>query len=103
MRFFLLLKMAILSCSLFASDAIQKETPETWWEKRHQRSDIYFPHNAHMEVMSQSSDVCMACHPFSANKITDLEQLESLQVIYNEPLEAICHWWRVFSTAAAMR
>jgi hypothetical protein len=76
---------------VFAADEAQQEEEKTWWEKRHQRPDIYFPHNAHMDVMSQSKDVCMACHPFSANDITDLELLEKVQTIYNEPLEAICH------------
>ncbi|MEJ2609297.1 MAG: hypothetical protein P8179_04215 [Candidatus Thiodiazotropha sp.] len=41
--------------------------------------------------MSESSDACMACHPFSKNKVTDLDRLKPLQTIYNESLEAICH------------
>jgi hypothetical protein len=102
MRFLLLVMMVILSCHLFASEEKQNEEQETWWEKRHQRPDIYFPHNAHMDVMSQSADVCMACHPFSSNIITNLEQLESVQVIYNEPLEAICHSCHLEARSAPM-
>jgi hypothetical protein len=101
MRFFLLL-MLVLSSSVYASDDPQQVEQETWWEERHQRPDIYFPHKAHMDVMSQSADACMACHPFSSNEITDLEQLESVQVIYNESLEAICHACHMEARSAPM-
>jgi hypothetical protein len=94
--------MALVSYCLCASEAIEKEQQETWWEERQQRPDIYFPHNAHMDVMSQSSDACMACHPFNTNSITDLEQLETVQVIYNEPLEAICHSCHMDTRSAPM-
>jgi hypothetical protein len=85
--------LILLICNYaYAADALaSKDEEKSWWEKRHQRSDIYFPHNAHQQVMSESKDVCMACHPFNTNKVTDLKLLEDVQTIYNEPLEVICH------------
>jgi hypothetical protein len=97
-----LIGLIMLSIHGFAADEEQKKKAKTWWEKRHDRQDLYFPHNAHLEIMSQSGDVCMACHPFSANKLTDLEQLESVQTIYNEPLEAICHSCHMTARSAPM-
>ena len=62
-----------------------------WWEQRNKRNDIYYPHNAHDAVMKKGGDTCLLCHTFSKNRVTNLEQLKKLNVIANEPLEAICH------------
>ncbi len=80
----------------------ENSEPETWWEKRHDRADLYFPHKAHEAVMSHSSDACMACHPFTENKITDPEQLQAVQQIYNEPLAPICHSCHMAARSAPM-
>ncbi|MET0091133.1 MAG: hypothetical protein ABW068_14145 [Candidatus Thiodiazotropha sp.] len=83
------------------SSAEDKE-PESWWEKRHLRSDLYFPHKAHEGVMSSSDDACMACHPFNENRILEPQQLQTVQQIYNEPLEAICHSCHMLTRSAPM-
>ncbi|MCF6257004.1 MAG: hypothetical protein L3J98_11015 [Gammaproteobacteria bacterium] len=82
---------------------ISQEKKETWWEKRNKRPDLYYPHNVHMDVMEKEGDSCLLCHPFTANKITDLEQLKKLTVIANEPLEAICHECHVVKLTAPWR
>jgi len=82
---------------------ISQEKKETWWEKRNKRPDLYYPHNLHMDVMEKEGDSCFLCHPFTANKITDLEQLKKLTVIANEPLEAICHECHVVKLTAPWR
>jgi len=69
----------------------QQEKKLTWWELRNTREDIYYPHNIHDPIMKKEGDTCMLCHTFNKNKVTDLEQLKKLNVIANEPLEAICH------------
>ena len=63
----------------------------TWWEKRHERADIYFPHQAHMNIMEARGDVCMACHPFTGTPKTNINDQVILTALANEPLEAICH------------
>ena len=73
-----------------------------WWEKRRQRPDIVFPHNAHKEVLAARGDVCMACHPFSGIPPTDPEVLAKINTIANEPLEAICHECHVDDRSAPM-
>ena len=73
--------------------AEESAAPEdkTWWEKREQRSDIYYPHNVHMQAMDQMGDSCMLCHSFAKNKLTAQDQLKGLTTVSNEPLKAICH------------
>jgi hypothetical protein len=102
MRSLLLLLLSLFPLYLLAAENPVQDEEKSWWEERHERSDIYFPHNAHMDVMSLSADTCMACHPFSGTKITDLEQLESVEVINNEPLEAICHSCHMETRSAPM-
>lgn len=64
---------------------------EKWWEKRNQRKDIYYPHQIHMQAMDKEGDSCMLCHTFAPNSIKNEKNLQRLNVIANEPLEAICH------------
>ena len=111
----LLCSLMLFAASSFADDKIDvpvtkkavKKTPQekekTWWEQRNKRPDLYYPHNAHMDVMEKEGDSCLLCHPFNANKITDLEQLKKLTVIANEPLEAICHECHVVQLTAPWR
>jgi len=71
----------------------KKKEPK-WWEKRieqRDRADIYYPHNAHMEVMDQEGDSCMLCHSFNVINEVDKNVIESITTIANEPLETICH------------
>ena len=81
----------------YAKDEVAEESKATqekslnWWEKRHKRPDIYFPHNAHMSVMKQRGDLCMACHPFTGTPKTSIKEQQKLTNLANEPLEAICH------------
>ena len=86
-----------------AVKTMPQEKEKTWWEQRNKRSDLYYPHNAHMEVMEKEGDSCLLCHPFTVNKVTDLEQLKKLTVIANEPLEAICHECHVVQLTAPWR
>lgn len=88
MRLLLLMSLVLPSLLLFAEETTKEKT---WWEKRNDRPDLYYPHNAHLELMEKEGDSCMLCHTFQANEITDLEQVKKLNVIANEPLEAICH------------
>ena len=41
------------------------EDDNKWWKIREKRTDIYYPHNAHMDVMEQEGDSCMLCHPYT--------------------------------------
>ena len=102
MRVFWLLFLALACTQVFAEQMAEREEQKSWWEKRHERADLYFPHNAHLEAMQQGKDLCMACHPFNNNRITDLELLDSLQTIYNEPLEEICHSCHMQSRTAPL-
>ncbi len=79
------------------------EKEKTWWEKREQRHDIYYPHKAHQEVMKQQGDPCLLCHPFSKNSVTDTERVTALTVIANEPLAAICHECHMNRQSASWR
>ena len=88
MRLLLLVSLVLSSWALFATET---DKEKTWWEKRNERPDLYYPHNVHTEVMEKEGDRCMLCHTFQSNEVTNLEQLEKLNVIANEPLEAICH------------
>ena len=86
-----------------AEKTVEQAEEKNWWEKRNQRPDLYYPHNAHMAVMEKEGDSCMLCHPFNSNSVTDLEQLKKLNVIANEPLEAICHECHVVKLTAPWR
>ncbi len=81
---------------------VQSVTNKSWWQKRHQRKDIYFPHNAHMAVMQQRGDLCMACHPFTGTPKASLSQQQQLTQLANEPLEAICHECHVVERSAPL-
>ena len=76
--------------------------PLNWWQKRHKRADIYFPHNAHMSVMQKRGDLCMACHPFTGTPKTSIQQQQKLTHLSNEPLEAICHECHVVERSAPL-
>ena len=76
---------------LNASDNTQDSEKKSWWQKRHDRPDIFYPHNAHLDVMQQEGDPCLLCHSFNRNKIVNPDHVKSLTTISNEPLEAICH------------
>lgn len=83
-----------------SAEVVKQGDEPKWWEKRRQRADIFFPHNAHQEIMKNRGDVCMACHPFSGTKLTDLKMLSKLETLSNEPLEAICHECHVAERSA---
>lgn len=76
---------------------------KSWWQKRDERSDIYYPHKAHFDAMEKEGDSCLLCHPFNKNSVADLEQFKKLNVISNEPLEAICHECHVSKLSAPSR
>ncbi len=76
---------------------------QSWWKQRMERPDIYYPHQAHFQVMQQRGDSCMLCHSFAANHQHDLPRLETLNAIANEPLEAICHSCHVDEKQAPSR
>lgn len=67
------------------------EKERSWWQKRHDRSDIYYPHKPHMDTMKDYGDACMLCHPYSKNKIHDEKDLKTLEQINNEALKSVCH------------
>lgn len=73
------------------SPAGGKTVEKNWWQKRNERPDIFYPHNAHMAVMEKEGDPCLLCHSFSKTELTKPEQIVSLTRISNEPLKAICH------------
>ena len=52
------------------TDAEIKEE-KSWWQLRQERSDIFYPHKPHINIMKQGGDACMLCHPFSKNNIHD--------------------------------
>jgi hypothetical protein len=88
----LLLGVVSLPPAVFGEGAQEADKEaKTWWEKREQRPDIYFPHNAHLEVMKEEGDSCMLCHTFGSNTVTDEKKLKPLTTIANEPLKAVCH------------
>lgn len=91
MKRLLMMIMISISFTAYTYEKEPEEKTETWWEKRYSRNDIYYPHNAHMEVMEEEGDSCMLCHTFGKNTIVDEEQLKDITTIANEPLEKICH------------
>lgn len=74
-----------------------------WWEKREERRDIRYPHNAHMAVMEKEGDSCMLCHSFRGTEVSDDKTLTALTTIANEPLKAICHDCHVVENRAPWR
>jgi len=82
-----------ITATAFAESTINPESPEKkkWWENRIKQADIYYPHQAHMQSMTEEGDSCMLCHTFANNKIINEKQLKQLTTIANEPLKAICH------------
>ncbi len=92
----LLFIMLFISQPVSALDSVEvlkdgKVEKKSWWQKRHDRPDIFYPHNAHLEVMQKQGDPCLLCHSFNRNTIIDPNHVKSLTTISNEPLEAICH------------
>ena len=85
------------------ASATDTEAEKNWWQKRQQRPDIFYPHNAHLEVMARQGDSCFLCHPFSPNRLTDPDRVKQLSVIANEPLRAICHDCHVTKLTAPWR
>lgn len=86
-----------------AEQKSQQEEDKKWWKKREKRTDIYYPHNAHMEIMEQEGDSCMLCHTYSKTDITDLKKLQKVTVIANEALKPICHSCHVEEKRAPWR
>jgi hypothetical protein len=81
----------VLAPGAGAGDLPEVVKDPKWWEKREKRTDIYYPHNAHMEVMEEEGDSCMLCHSFAPNAMADESKLKPLTTIANEPLKAVCH------------
>jgi len=77
--------------SVAETNKVDIEKEKSWWQLRQNRSDIFYPHKLHMDIMKSDGDACMLCHPFSSNTVHDEELLKPLAQINNEPLEAICH------------
>ena len=114
MKYMLICLLLMLSGLSSASDTPSVETERSsekadensnkekrWWEKRKAQLEIYYPHEAHTEVMKKQGDPCLLCHPFSKTKITDIKQLKQLNAIANEPMKAICHDCHVDRQTAA--
>lgn len=97
----LLMLLALMNLPLCVADEVAKE--KSWWEKRHQRTDIFYPHNAHQKIMKADGDTCLRCHPFNGTNIRDLKRLQAINVIANEPLLEICHSCHVVQLSAPWR
>jgi len=74
-----------------------------WWTLREKRSDIYYPHNAHLEVMEQEGDSCLLCHSFTKSDVADAKKLKQVTLIANEALKPICHSCHVEEKRAPWR
>jgi hypothetical protein len=81
----------MLSLMLILAPQLAAADEEKWWQQRKENPDGYYPHNAHMAVLTERGDSCLLCHPFSENSERDENRLRQLTTIANEPLEAICH------------
>ena len=100
------MKFVIMLCCLLqplTSAAKSPQDEQSWWKKRQQRPDIFYPHDAHRDIMKQEGDSCLRCHPFSKNEQADKKRLREITVIANEPLEAICHSCHVDQHTAPSR
>lgn len=99
-----LLLSALMAMPALAGEPSAGEAKEkTWWEKRQQRTDIFYPHDIHQPVMEADGDACLRCHPFTPIRERDPERLRRLTVIANEPLRAICHQCHVDRPSAPWR
>ena len=93
----LIFTVALLMGFVAISDELPNKKPvekKSWWESRNakaERADIFYPHNAHMQVMDEEGDSCMLCHTFNSNSTVKEERLKTLTTIANEALEPICH------------
>ncbi len=93
----------VLFLLLFGAGVVSAAEEKRWWEKRAERPDIYYPHEAHRAAMEQEGDPCLLCHPFGRNEVTDPERVKALTVIANEPLAAICHECHMERRSASWR
>lgn len=98
-----ILLLLVVSLPLLAAAGAAEKKEKSWWERRQERTDIFYPHNAHQEVMKKGGDACLLCHPFSGTDIRDIERLRAINVIANEPLQAICHSCHVSGQTAPWR
>lgn len=89
-RFVSLIGLFIMLISI-STFAVESKKEKTWWEKREDRQDIYYPHEAHFDVMKEEGDSCLLCHPFVKNELKQNKLRKQLNIISNEPLKAICH------------
>ncbi len=90
--FFTLLISSMVFASSDSTDTKKIDNKkDSWWQKRHDRPDIFYPHKIHFKAMQKEGDPCLLCHSFSANHIVQLDDLKSVTTISNEPMEAICH------------
>ena len=102
----LLLLLMIITIPVGAEQIVSEkfvsepEKEKSWWQKRDKRTDIYYPHKVHFEVMEREGDSCLLCHPFNKNSVTNIKQYEKLNAIANESLEAICHECHVTQLSA---
>lgn len=106
LRLILLLTLLLGHGGLLAELVNSETKPPSWWEKRNamaKHADIFYPHNAHMDVMEQEGDSCLLCHSYSANTVVDEQQLKPLTTIANEALEQICHDCHVVDLRAPWR
>ena len=103
MRKVLFMLLTLLASVTLAAGAQVAPKEKKWWEKREERKDIYYPHNAHLKVMEQEGDSCMLCHTFAGTDLTDEKQLKLLTTLANEPLKAICHSCHVAEQGGDLR
>jgi hypothetical protein len=102
MKRIILLIMCVLTLTPLTADDLPS-LQQTWWEKRDQRSDIYYPHKLHYETMEKEGDSCLLCHTFQKNEEHDETKRKPLNIIANEPLMGICHHCHVDEKRAPWR
>jgi hypothetical protein len=91
-RFTLILLLLQLAGLSWAENAVKADGQDNrWWQQREKRGDIYYPHNAHLDVMKQEGDSCLLCHSFNKTGLTKPEQAKQVTLIANEALKPICH------------
>jgi hypothetical protein len=86
-----LLCSTVMAADVSADSKTDDAKKDSWWQKRHDRPDIFYPHKIHFKAMEQEGDPCLLCHSFAANQIVQPDHVKSITTISNEPLEAICH------------